>query len=191
VYGTLVQTVPDGAKTEAVHDVIAYFRAMLERVDSSLVDEWESLLRPGTPPGTPRGEAAPTRPRHYELARDERALRARARAELHALVRALSRRDFAEAAHLMHPDPDDPWTPQRLERALAPFFAEHGEIVFTPRARQAEWTRMVPDGPRRWKVTQVLLDPAGDNDWHLSGEIDLSDEVEPIGPLVRIHDVGR
>jgi hypothetical protein len=191
VYGTLVQTVPEAAKTEAVQDVVAYFRTMLERVDSSLVDEWESLLRPGAPAGTPRGDAAPTRLRSYDLARDERGLRARARAELHALVRALAQRDWEEAARCVHPDPDDPWTARRFEAALEPFFAEHEEIVFTPRARQAEWTRMLPDGPRRWQLTQVLLDPAGDDDWHVSAEIDLSDEVEPIGPLVRVRRIGR
>ena len=195
VYGTLVQTVPEAAKTEAVHDVIAYFRAMLERVDSSLVDEWESMLRPGLSLAErdqqEQARSAAALLRGYDLARDERALRARARAELHALVRALARRDFEEAARGVQPDPDDVWTARRFESALAPFFAEHDEIVFTPRARQAEWTRFEPAGPRRWKVSQVLLDPAEENDWYVSGEIDLSGEVEPVGPLLRVRHVGR
>ncbi len=189
VYNTFVQTVPEGARTEAVDDAIAYFRAMLERVDSSLVDEWESLINPASS----RAEAAPaaaTAARVYDLARDERALRARARAELHRLVRALADRDWEEAAACVRPDPEEPWTPKRFERALADFFAQHEEIVFTPASRSAEWTRIVADGPRRWHVTQVLVDPADDNDWFISGEIDLAAETEPVGPLLRLSQIG-
>jgi hypothetical protein len=186
VYTAIVQTVPENAKTEAVHDVIAYFRAMLERVDSSLVDEWESLMRPDEA----RVELASAPPRIYDLARDERALRARARAELHRLVRALAERDWAEATACVRPDPEDPWTPQRFERTLADFYAQHDSIVFTQAARHAEWTRIVPDGPRRWTVTQVILDPADDNDWCIEGEIDLSGETEPVGALLRLSRIG-
>src|SRR3990167_5659394 len=69
VYDAIVQTVPEGAKTEAVHDVIAYFRTMLERVDSSLVDEWERLLNPAA--RTAAAAPAPAPARVYDLARDE------------------------------------------------------------------------------------------------------------------------
>ncbi len=188
VYGTIVQTVPEGARTEAVHDVIAYFRAMLERVDSSLVDEWESLIDPASRSTEPAPAATPARV--YDLARDDRALRARARAELHRLVRALADRDWEEAAACVRPDPDDPWTAKRFERELGDFFALHDEIVFTQAARSAEWTRIVADGPRRWTVTQVLLDPAEDNDWFIAGEIDLGAETEPVGPLLRLSRIG-
>ena len=188
VYGTIVQTVPEGAKTEAVHDLIAFFRALIERVDSSLVDEWESLMAPDAR----RAEAAsaPAPARVYDLARDERALRARARAELHRLVRALAERDWEEAAACVRPDPDDPWTAQRFERALAPFFSQHGELVFTQASRHAEWTRIEAAGPRHWTVTQVLLDPATENDWFIAGEIDLGLETEPVGPLLRLSRIG-
>ncbi len=189
VYGTIVQTVPEGARTEAVLDAIAYFRAMLERVDSSLVDEWESLVAPASARGA-EPEPAPTPARVYDLARDERALRARARAELHRLVRALAERDWEEAVACVRPDPDDPWTPQRFERALADFFAQHDQIVFTPASRSAEWTRIEADGPRRFTVTQVLVDPADDNDWFIAGEIDLAAETEPVGPLLRLSRIG-
>jgi superfamily II RNA helicase len=184
VYGTLVQTVPEGAKTEAVHDVIAYFRALLERVDSSLVKEWENLLHPELRESEP---AAPLpSARVYDLAADERALRARVRAELHGLVRALAAHDWQEAARCVHPTPDDPWTPERFQRALAPFFAEYESLVFTPRARTAEWTRFEPEGARRWRATQTLLDPDDDNMWCVEAEVDLNGERDPVGPLLRM-----
>jgi hypothetical protein len=168
--------------------VIAYFRAMIERVDSSLVDEWESLMDPGARPA----EALPTPvpARVYDLARDERALRARARAELHRLVRALAERDWEEAAACVRQDVDDPWPAQRFERALAPFFSQHGELVFTQAARHVDWTRISADGARRWTVTQVLLDPSDENDWFIAGEIDLGATTEPVGPLLRLSRIG-
>jgi hypothetical protein len=185
VYGSLVQTVPDAAKTDAVRDVIAYLRALLERVDSSLVGEWESLLHPDP-------AAQPTAPvlRAWDLAGDPRELRARVRAELHRLARALAARDFEEAARCVRQDPDDPWTPERFARALGPFREEYGEIVFTPRARENQWTRLEPAGPRRWRATQVLLDREGDNLWHVAAEIDLGSERDPVGPLLRVTRIG-
>jgi Domain of unknown function (DUF3516)/DEAD/DEAH box helicase len=185
VYGSLVQTVPAAAKTDAVHDVIAYLRAMLERVDSSLVAEWESLLHPDP-------AVQPTAPvlRAWDLANDPRELRARVRAELHRLTRALAARDFEEAARSVHPDPDDRWTPERFARALEPFRAEYGDVVFTPRARENQWTRLEPSGPRRWRATQVLLDREGDNLWHIAAEVDLGAERDPVGPLLRVTRIG-
>jgi hypothetical protein len=187
VYGSLVQTVPAAAKTDAVHDVIAYFRAMLERVDSSLVAEWESLLHPEL--RAPAPAAAPAL-RVYDLAADPRELRARVRAELHRLTRALAARDWEEAVRLVYRDPDDPWTEERFARALEPFRAEYGDIVFTPRARENQWTRLEPDGPRRWRATQVLLDRDDDNLWCIEAEVDLGGERDPVGPLLRLARIG-
>ena len=188
VYGSLVQTVPAGAKNDAVQDVIAYLRALLERVDTSLVEEWESLLHPELRAQQAAPSAAPVR--SYDLAGDPRELRARVRAELHRLVRALAEGNWEEAAHCVHADPEDPWTPERFERALAPFRAEYDEIVFTPRARANEWTRLEPDGPRRWRATQVLLDRADDNLWCVEATVDLSGERDPVGPLLRLERIG-
>jgi hypothetical protein len=188
VYGSLVQTVPSGAKTDAVQDVIAYFRAMLERVDSSLVEEWERLLHPELRPAAPAAPAPVTRA--YDLAADPRELRARVRAELHRLVRALAARDWEEAERSVHRDPDEPWTADRFAQSLAPFRDEYGDVVFTPRARENQWTRLEPDGARRWRVTQVLLDRAGDNVWCIEAEVDLGAERDPVGPLLRILRIG-
>ena len=42
-YKTLVQTVPEALRTDEVDDVLAQLRAMVRAVDSSLLDEWQSL----------------------------------------------------------------------------------------------------------------------------------------------------
>jgi hypothetical protein len=85
---------------------------------------------------------------------------------------------------------DDPWDADRFEQALAAFFEEYGELDFTPAARLAHRTRFAEAGPRRWQVAQVLVDPAGDELWALHGEVDLSREKDPEGPLVRLLRIG-
>ena len=92
VWTTLARGVPAAAMTEELHDLASYLRATITQVDSSLVSEWESLVAPGAP--APAGDApAAPQPQTPLILRDERALRARIRAECHRIVRALARRD--------------------------------------------------------------------------------------------------
>jgi hypothetical protein len=130
--------------------------------------------------------AAPAPPPPLDL----RALHARVRAELHALVRALARGDYEEAARCVAQDPRDPWDAARFAAALAPFLEEHERIVFEPRARQAHWTTLRSHGPRHYEVVQVLLDPRDENLWCVRGEIELQDARLPDAPLVRVRRIG-
>ncbi len=185
VLGTLVKTIPENAKTDAVYDAIAYFRSMIQRVDSSLIDAWETLSDPVAK--LARSEAAA---RQFDLAKDPALLAARARSELHVLVRALAVGDFEAAAACVHQDADDPWDALRFERALAPYFDEYAEILFTPDARNSRRTRLASSGPRTWNVSQVLVDPQGDHFWAIEAAIDLTQQRDPEDPIVRIRRIG-
>jgi superfamily II RNA helicase len=189
VHNALVHTVPDAAKTDALLEVIGYLRAMLARVDSSLLEEWESLLHPAER-AAPAEPAA--RPRRLDPAADPRAFAARVRAEAQQLARALALREYEEAAAMVRPDPEEPWTAERFEAELAPFYEEYERIVWDPRARQSRLTLIEPRGPGRWEVRQVLLDPRDDNLWNVEAEIDLSDwsPDAPDAPLLRVRRVG-
>jgi hypothetical protein len=187
VHNTLQHSVPETAYTDDVHDLMGWLRALLGRVDSSLVEEWESLVNPNAP--RERAAAAP-KPHPFDLARHPKALAARIRAELQQLVRALSQGRWEDAPGCVRDDSDDRWDAERFESALAPFLAEYGRIVFDPRARLADQTAITPEGPRRWRVQQTLLDPAGDNLWAVVGEVDLTEDKAPEGPLVRIQKIG-
>lgn len=46
LYKTLDQSVPEPAKSEGVWDALGFFRALLDLTDTSLLEEWESLLHP-------------------------------------------------------------------------------------------------------------------------------------------------
>ena len=128
----------------------------------------------------PRRAAPPPPP--FDLALHERALVARVRAELHGLVRALAAQDWEAAAASVRADPDDVWDADRIAHALAPFLAEYGRLDFTPDARLAHRTRIDAAGPRRWRVAQVLVDPAGDELWAVHGDVDLSRDRDPGRP---------
>jgi superfamily II RNA helicase len=185
VYATLQRSVPDARKTDEVIEILAYLRTLIARVDSSLLEEWESLLHPKA-----AKPAAAEPPPRLDLALAPRAFRARVRSELHALLSALADGDYEEAARWVRPDPEEPWDDARFARELAPFLAEHERLAFDPEARRAHYVVLKPTGPRTWDVAQALLDPAGVTDWALHGEIDLRGLENPDEPLVRLRRIG-
>jgi Domain of unknown function (DUF3516)/DEAD/DEAH box helicase/Helicase conserved C-terminal domain len=183
VHNLLLKSLPPPARTERVYEVVAFFRTLLTQVDSSLVEAWEDLLRPA--------DARQELPeRRFDLASDTRALTARVRSELLGLLSALARGAYDEALGFMRNDVDQPWTAAALERALAPYFEQYGAIVFTPEARRAHHTTLRSSGSRRFEVTQVIVDPAGDDIWAIHGEVDLRGETDREGPLVCVWRIG-
>jgi hypothetical protein len=185
VLQALVKTVPEAARTPEVDDAIAYFRTMIGRVDSSLVEAWETMMEPEESAASER-VSVPA----FDLATQPGLLRARIRSELHGLVRALSIGEFDEAASLVLQDDDDPWTAERFSSELAAFFEEYERIVFSPDARAAHRTTLRSSGPRTWEVFQTLVDPQGDGLWAIEGVIDLQHQRNPEGNLVRIRRIG-
>ncbi len=191
VHDTLVRSVPETARSEGVLDAIAFFRTMLARTDSSLLEEWERQLDP-TGEGGGRGQGESQRAGGPEPARSAESvpMETRVRAELHQLVRALASRRFEEAAACIRADPDEPWTAERLEAALAPYFDEYETIVFDPQARQKHHTLIREREPQKWDVYQVLVDPRGENLWNIEVEVDLVGGRSDTQPVIRLRRIG-
>ena len=194
-YKTLVQTVPERYWNDDLVDVAAFMRSTLERVDASLLAEWESM-RTGVTPVTPEDAPEVGAEKARALLRDPRMLRARIRSELHMLVKALSFKDYEDAAgcvaHLPTPTEEaEPWTPERFEAAFAPFYEEHQQIVFDHRARNAQLTLLEEQEKGLWRVRQVLVDNDDANEWYLEARVDLRAGAEPEGPLVQLIDIGH
>jgi hypothetical protein len=194
VYKTLDQNVPDQVKTEAVLDIVAFLRAMLERVDTSLIEEWESMRHPELLlEGVPDAKTAHRVLAAQELRSDPTAFAARMRAELHQLVASLARRDWEEAATCVRQVADEPSAlvePDDFSAAMESFFTDHEELIFDHRARLAEHTQLTMAGDNRWRVVQVLLDPSDENLWCIEGEVDLSDDANVDGPLILVTRIG-
>jgi hypothetical protein len=194
VYKTLDQNVPDQMKTDAVLDIVAFLRAMLERVDTSLIEEWESLRHPELMlVGAADAGEALRMLAAQELRGDPARLATRLRAELHQLVAELARRDWEEAAACVHRSPSVPSAmvePEDFSAAMEPYFEEFDELIFDHRARLTEHTQLMSVGDHQWKVVQVLLDPSGENLWCIEGEVNLSDDANVEGPLITVTRIG-
>jgi len=175
-YKTMAETVPLPARSEEVMDILAHFRTLLRDVDTSLIEEWESLGRPGKPrPGRAARQAV-------DPVAERRALLAAIRAELHKLVRALSRRDHAAAARML----GEAWTVERLTAAMEPFWAAHTQLLTTPAARAPQRTRIDDLEPGRLRVQQTLVDAEGDEDWSLDCIVD----AEGATPRIELQRIG-
>lgn len=193
-YKTLEQTVPEAHKHETVVDAIAWLRATIERTDSSLVQEWERMLS-GAQEVDERlaRKLEKMRPEELDLSLDRKEFFARIRAELHQFVHALARKDWEEALASIRDQGDaegEDWSEERIEEALAPYYEEHEELIFGPRARQADKTRIAELEDHRWSVRQTLVDPEDEGFWFIDGEVDLREDRSPEGPLVRVLRIG-
>jgi hypothetical protein len=188
-YKTLVQTVPETYRDDALLDVIAFLRATVRGVDSSLIDEWERMRDPSY-------QATAVDPRAAVTATlgpppvwaDPKAFAARVRTELHRLLVALARRDWEAALAALAPGHG--WSAARLEEAMAPWFAEHARVDTTPLARRPHNTFVKDLGDRRWEAVQRIVDEEGEADWAIFCEIDLSGAPDPELPTLTLVRIG-
>ncbi len=180
VLRALERSLPEAARSDAVHDVLAYLRELVRHTDASLLQEWEARTS-----GAPASEAR-SEPRPSEVL-SGRAFQARVRTELQSLVRALAHGDYEEASRWVRQDPEEPWDAARFAAELAPFLAARERVAFDPRARRADQTVLSSVAPLRWTVQHVLPDPSAENSAYLEGEIDLRGAAAAEGvPLVRL-----
>ena len=183
VHKTMLQNVPEKHHTPAVQDVLAYLRAMLARVDDSLVRTWESLTT------APDPDAAE---RPVDISEDTKRFRARIRAELHALVRALWLNDEDEAVAGLRHTEEFGWTALSLRTAMKPYRDERGEVLYDGRVRLGWTTQITSHEPHVWLVSQVLVEEDHDEidgAWSLEGRVDLREDKNPHGPIVELMEV--
>ena len=185
VYKALRQNIPQPAKTEKIHEVIAFLREVIARADSSLVEEWENLR-----------DGVLDLDADFEFDLEEEALdadpvafKARVRAELMQIVAAIAEDDLEEAAALLRWKGDG-WGPVDLEDALKPFYKDYERIVFNHEARSHDLVTFENPEPGLWIVTQVILDDQGDNMWYLRGDVDLSEIQSESGRLFALDYIG-
>jgi superfamily II RNA helicase len=176
-YRAIRQTVPADAQTPDLLDVIAWLGEMVRQVDSSLVDEWESLVNPSLDPDEPVVPPAPP-----SVLTNRRAFGVLVRNELFRRVQlaALQRDD-----ELVELDPDAAWS-----EALDAYYDEHDEILTGGPARSAALVS-ISEGPGEWRVEQTIDDPAGDHDWRIRGIVDLAASEEAGTAVVRVTEVVR
>jgi len=184
-YKTLARTVPVTARTEELEDIIEWLGELVRQTDSSLLDEWEALIHPGTDPAAVRPLAesgAPPRP----LTGNPRAFRVLVR---NAMFRRVELAAFGRWDALGELDADAGWDAAAWQDAIVGYREEYDELGTGPAARGPSLF-MVTEGPDTWTVRQVFDDPDGDRDWGISATVHLAASDEAGEPVVQVTDVG-
>lgn len=186
-YKTLVQSVPEQYKSEGVLDIIAYLRTMLSRVDTSLIDEWESLFDEGIDGSR---EVVEKILKPYDPRISHKAFVAKVRSELFHLVRLLSQKSYDEASLAVHNAGENVWDQKRFEQAFKDFYSEYATIIADPRARNPELTRIEKLSDTKYTISHTLLDDKEDNLWHIDGSIDFELPRDESEPLITLESIG-
>ena len=163
-------------------------RSVIERIDTSLIEEWEGLRHPDLHLEGKSDQEVHRQLALEELMGDEKIFRGRIRAEFRLFVRALAQENWDDAGRCISSPPDVvSWTPERLAAAMAPYYARYEFLRFDHEARLAETTIFARENERRWKVTQRLLDPEGDDSWWIEAVVDLSSPEALDVPLIQLE----
>ena len=86
---------------------------------------------------------------------------------------------------------DEPWTAERLRRALDAYHVEHAGICLDPNARNVRHTHVIPsENKHHWRIQQMLIDPDEHNDWVAEFEVDLVQSRSAGEPVLRLRRVG-
>src|SRR6478736_2830897 len=167
-YRALRRMLPADALTEELEDLVAWLGELVRGVDSSLLDEWEALAHPdeahreaGTvrPPSASRGITA-----------NHRGFTVLVRNALFRRVELASREDYQTLGEL---DSAAGWNAARWADVMDGYFAEYPDLGIDAHARSSALF-MVTEEPGVWAVRQILDDPAGDQDWGITAQVDLT-----------------
>jgi len=195
VFKVLAQTVPDTAKNDQVREMELYLGTMIRQVDSSLLDEWEKMRDPNYRPGETKEVRPPGADEAAaDITRDVKNFTAAIRNRIFIFLRGLVMADYETAiANLDSPlDADGAaWTPDRLDKILEAYEADHQRLCLDPNARNARHTYVTPsDDKKSWRVQQMLVDPEAHNDWVAEFEVDLDESRKLGGPCLRLRRLG-
>jgi len=213
VFKVLSQTVPEAAKTEEVREMETYLGALIQQVDSSLLDEWEKLRNPEfqsietqeqRPPGAEEAER--------DITRDAKAFTALVRNRIFSFLAAFAKGWHPEAlaalsGEVEHAPPVDAegeqWTEARLEGRLRAYLADHDGIRLDVEGRNSRHTHVEVVADRvAWRVEQILLevptigptesDEDGPrNDWMARFEVDIPSSRVAGEPVLRLVEIGE
>ena len=166
-YRAMVQTVPVDVVSQEFDDLTECLGDMIRRVDSSLLDEWETLRHGDSPEEAPPSDSGPAVTLFTENRRS-----------FALLVRNAMFRIVTELATKQAPALD-PQSSARLREQLVPYWEEHDSIEIDANARAAQWHGFDPESGI---VTQTLCDPAGFNEWAITARVDAeaSNEQEQV-----------
>ncbi len=183
VYKTLVQTVPETARTEELEDLIVHFGALVRGVDASLLDEWERLRNPAYV-----ATELPEEPLIEDITSNTKRFTVLVRNLLFSFLRALNARDFETALDLVEAE-SVAQTPLELERSLRPLFEQMPRLRLDAEARSPRHLQIQPRDDV-WEFTQNLLIEDDVSEFTVRGHIDLRRSAQERRAVVVVTHVG-
>jgi superfamily II RNA helicase len=197
VWKVLAQTVPDGAKTDAVLEMEVYFRELIRGIDSSLLEEWERLRNPEYVAAEAPDQ--PARPESFDLTRDAVGFRRLVRNAVFGFLQDVAARDWesaatrlltGEAGATVEGAAASPEA-RRLEAVFGAYAEARGRFRLDPEGRAAKHTHWAEDrAAGEWTVAQMLIDAEGRNDWEARFTVSLTASRTENRAVVRFDGVG-
>jgi hypothetical protein len=189
-YRTMRQTIPSEMRSDDLDDIIEWLGELVRQVDSSLVDEWESLLAGGAASvldaaSAPSDEILP--PTASRLTGNVRAFRVLVRNELFRRVQLAALDDITELGML---DAETGFDQRAWDAMLEEYYAEHDTIGTDADARSMKFLVLEETG-RTWHARQIFADPEGDHDFGIVADIDLDASDAAGEAVVRVREIGR
>lgn len=169
-YKALERTVPASARTEELSDLTAWLGELVRQTDSSLLDEWESLVNPADPASLDRAHAVADgeeviRP----VTANERAFRVLVRNALFRRVELAALRRWDALGEL---DAEAGWDADAWREAMDGYWEEYDHLGTGASARGPALFSLSVHG-RTWQVRQTFEDPEDHRDWGISATVDL------------------
>ncbi|MGW7291821.1 DEAD/DEAH box helicase [Streptomyces xiamenensis] len=185
-YKALEHTVPEDLKSEDFQDITAWLGELVRQVDSSLLDEWEQLANPAEEDAEEAQERAD---QVKPVTANARAFRVLVR---NALFRRVELAAWDRTAELGALDGDAGWDAERWARAMDAYWDEYDELGTGPDARGPKLLN-IEERPEDslWRVRQTFADPAGDHDWGITAEVDLTASDAEGRAVLQVVDVGQ
>ncbi|MFE0691872.1 DUF3516 domain-containing protein [Streptomyces sp. JH002] len=185
-YKALEHTVPEDLKSEDFQDITAWLGELVRQVDSSLLDEWEQLANPAEEDAEEAQERAD---QVKPVTANARAFRVLVR---NALFRRVELAAWDRTAELGALDGDAGWDAERWARAMDAYWDEYDELGTGPDARGPKLLS-IEERPEDslWRVRQTFADPAGDHDWGITAEVDLTASDAEGRAVLQVVDVGQ
>jgi len=176
-YKVLAHTVPERFKNEEILEMQDYLREMLQRVDSSLLDEWQRMQNPEFILPDEREEPLPP------FAVSERMVKALV---LQFLV-AWGKGDFAAAADCL--EPSEEFNEKKLAALHKQYTETRKELRMDAEGRSNKHTSIDKRGDI-WLVQRMLQDYDEQNDWQAEFTVDLAESKREERLVIRLGGLG-
>lgn len=198
-YKVLSQTVPDSYKNEPLLEIENYLGEMIQRIDSSLWEEWERLKNPEFQLNQKEEQAfSGTLP--VDITADKKRFLGLCRIRIFEWLTLISRKQYSDALDLLADDLTEgmlltdkegiPWTERRLEEIFNTYESTHGKFRLDAQGRALPYTISREENNFLY-IEQMLQDNEDLNDWSICFCVPLEESKKASAVLIYLESIGE